>query len=55
MDHKKFEDMIQSLTGKVIIEKIEIYFEILDQFSITGSNLSPISYVDHVELSILAK
>ena len=55
MHHKKFEDMTQSLTRKVIIEKLAIYFEILDQFIMRGSKLSPISYVDHVELRFLAK
>ena len=55
MDHKNFEDMTQSLTWKVIIEKLAIYFEILDQIGIIGAKLSLISYVDHIELRVLAK
>ena len=55
MDHNFFEDMTQFLTGKVIIEKIAVDFEILDQFKKIGAKLSPISYVDHVELRVLAK
>ena len=55
MDHKRFEDMIHSLTGKVIIEKLAIYFEILDQFIIIGSNLSHIYYLHRVELIFLDK
>ena len=30
-------------------------FEIWDQLRMIGSKLSPISYVDHVELRVLAK
>ena len=55
MDHKKIEYMTQSLTGKVIIDKLAVDFKILDQFKIIGSKLSPISYVDHVELIFLVK
>ena len=55
MDHKMFEYMTQSLTGKVIIEKLAIYFEILDQIRIIGAKLSLISYVGHVELRVLDK
>ena len=55
MDHKKFEDMIQYLTGKVIIDKLEVDFEILDQFKMIGAKLSLISYVDHVDLRVLDK
>ena len=55
MDYKKFKDITQSLIGKVIIDHLAIDFEILDQFIMRGSKLSPISYVDHVELRYLAK
>ena len=43
------------MTRKVIIENIAIDFEILDQFRIIGANLSPISYVYHVDLGVFAK
>ena len=36
MDHRKFEDMTQSLTEKVIIDKLVVDFEILDLFKIIG-------------------
>ena len=55
MEHGKFEDMTDSLTGKVIIDKIAGDFEILDSFKMIGTNLSVLSYVDHVELRVLAK
>ena len=55
MDHKYFEDTTQFLRGKVITNKLAVDFEILDQFKKIGAKLSPISYVDHVELRVLAK
>ena len=55
MDHRKFEDMTQSLTWKVIINKIVVDFEILNQFKMISLKLSPIYFVDRVELRVLAK
>ena len=55
LDCRKFEDMTYSLSGKVLIDKIAMDFEILDQFRMIGDKLSPISYVDHVKLRVLPK
>ena len=55
MDHNKFEYMIQYLIGKVIIHKLAVDFEIVDQFKMIGAKMPPISYVDHVELRVLDK
>ena len=43
------------MTGKVIIDKLAVDFEILDLFRMIGSKLTPISYADHLELRFLAK
>ena len=55
LDHRKFEDMTQSLTGKVTIDKLVVDFAILDSFKIINAKMPPISYVDHVELRVLDK
>ena len=47
--------MTQSLTRKFIIDNLVMDFEILDSFRMIGAKLSPIDYVDHVELRVLAK
>ena len=55
VDHRKFEDMTQSLTRKVIIDKLVVDFEILDLFRMIGVKLTSISYVDHVDLRVFGK
>ena len=55
MDHKKFQDMAQGFIRKLIIEKLAVDFEILNQIRIIGAKLSPISYVDHVESRVFVK
>ena len=55
LDHKNFEDMEQSLFGKIIIEKLPKDFEIFHTFRATCAQLRVISYVNHVELRVLAK
>ena len=55
LDHRNFEDMTRSLSGKVIIDKIEVYFELVNAFREICAQLPPISYVDHVELRVLEK
>ena len=55
LNHKKFEDMTQSFPGKVIIDKIAMDFELINSFRTIGTQLPPISYVDHVELRVLVK
>ena len=47
--------MNQSLFGKVIIDKLASEFELVNTFKTIGAQLSPISYVDHVELKLLEK
>ena len=47
--------MNQSLIGKTIIDKLVVDFELVDSFRTIGSQLPPISYVDHVEIRVLAK
>ena len=55
LDHNKFEDMQQSLYGKTIVDKLEEDFEILYSFRATCAQLLEFSYVEHVELRVLAK
>ena len=55
LDHNKFEDMTQSLSGKVIINKLAVDFELVNMFRTIGAQLQPIFYVDHVELRVLEK
>ena len=55
LDHKKFEDMKQSLSRKTIVEKLYVDFELINTFRPTCSQLPVISYVDHVELRVLVK
>ena len=55
LHHNKFEDMTQSLSGKVIIDKLVVEFELIDSLWTIGAQLPPISYVDHVELRVLSK
>ena len=47
--------MTQFLKGKVIIDKLVVYFELVYSFRTIGASLPPISYVDHVELRVLVK
>ena len=47
--------MHQSLSRKTIIEKLSIDFEILDTFIVVCAQLLEISYLEHVELWVLAK
>ena len=53
--HRKFKDTTQSLSGKAIIDKLDMDFEIVFSFKSIGSNIPPIYYVYHVELIFLAK
>ena len=55
LDHKKFEDMTQSLSQKIIIDKLEVDFELVNSFKEINAHLPPISYIDHVELRVLEK
>ena len=55
LDHMKFEYMSQSLSGQTMIDNIVVDFEIINTFRAVCSQLPTISYVDHVELWVLAK
>ena len=55
LDHKNSEDMTQSFSGKVIIDKLVVDFELVHTFRTIGAQLPPISYVDHVQLRVLEK
>ena len=55
LDHRKLEDMSQYLSGKIVIDKLEVDFEIVNTFIVVCSQLPAISYVDHVELRVLDK
>ena len=55
LDHKEFEDMTQNLIGKAIVVKLDVDFELVNSFRTIGAQMPPISYVDHVELRVLAK
>ena len=50
LDHRKFEDMHQSLSGKTIIENLSMEFEIIDTFRAICAQLPKISYLYHVEV-----
>ena len=47
--------MTQSLLGELIVDKLDVDFELVNSFKTIGTQLPPISYVDHVELRVLAK
>ena len=47
--------MTQSLSGKVIINKFVMEFDIINTFRTIGAQSPPISYVDLMELGVLAK
>ena len=54
LDHRNFEDMTESLSGKAVIDKLVVDFEIVYSFRMIGAKIPPISYVDHVELRVFA-
>ena len=43
LDHKNFEDMTQSLFGKVIIDKLEADFDLVNEFRAIGAQLPSVS------------
>ena len=54
LDHTKFEDMNQSLSGKTVVDKLAVDFDIINTLRTLCSQMPPISYIDHVELRVLA-
>ena len=55
LDHRKFEDMHQSLKGKVIVDKLADDFEIIFSFKTTCAHIPYFSFIDHVEMRVLVK
>ena len=55
MDHTNFADMQQSLSGKIIVDKMVDEFEMFFAFKEASSHLQNYSYRDHVELQVLSK
>ena len=55
LDHSKFVDMQQSLSGKGIVEKLADDFEIVFTFKATCAHFTDYSYRDHVELCVLSR
>ena len=47
--------MTQYLSGKNVIDKLAVDFELINTFSTVCTQLPPISYVDHVKLSVMEK
>ena len=47
--------MNQSLSGKIVVDKLAADFEIINTFRTVCSQLAPISYVGHGELRVLEK
>ena len=52
MDHSKFDDLEKGLTGKVIVDKLTEYFEILQKFLIIRGGLPKVSYEAYMELEV---
>ena len=56
LDHRQFDDMRhQSSSGKTVIDKLIVDFEMLFYFKATCTNLPELSYVENVELSVMVK
>ena len=54
-DHLNFVDMTQSLTDKVLVEKLDDEFKILFAFKEACAHLYSVSYKDNTKLCVLAK
>ena len=50
LDHNKFGDMQQALSGKVFFDKLASDFELLFDFKATFSKFPKISYMETMEL-----
>ena len=55
LDHRKFEDMKQLFSGRIVVDKLAEYFEMLFDFKATCAKLPYFSYVENVELRVLEK
>ena len=50
LDHNKFGDMQQALSGKVVFDKLASDFKLLFDFKDTCSKVPKISYTEAMEL-----
>ena len=53
-DHNKFQDMQHDLSVRVLFDKLVEEFELLFDFSVTCAKVPNISYVERMELKVLA-
>ena len=54
LDHRKFRDMQQALSGKFVLDKLSSDFELLFDFKATCSKVPKISYLEAMELKTQA-
>ena len=54
LDNRKFGDMQQSLSGKVVFDKLTMYFELLFDFKAACAKAPKTSYLETMELKALA-
>ena len=52
LDHNKFGDMQQALSGKVVFDKLDSDFELLFDFKATCSKVPKTSYSEMMELKV---
>ena len=52
--HSKFEDMQQALFARVVFDKLDGEFESLFDFKVKCAKVPKFSYVDNMELKVLA-
>ena len=55
LDHTNFTDMYQSLSRKIIVEKLIDEFEVFFDFKEACAHLKNYSYRGHIELRMLSK
>ena len=55
LDHTIFFDMDQSLSGKMIVDKLRDEFEMFFALKEACEHLQNYSYTDHVEFCVLSK
>ena len=54
LDHSKFEDMQQDLSGRVVFDKLAGEFELLFDFKVACAKVPNFSYTDNMDLRVLA-
>ena len=53
-DHSKFEDMQEALFERVLFDKLAEEFKLLFDFKVVCANVPNISYIENMELRVLA-